>query len=155
MWPFYEFLDRLLLTFLDDQDSEGLILTPILLHIGIFLAPLIAYPWCTCSTFKAPLNLIYFGGIQAVGIGDTFAALIGVNYGRTKWPMGNGRKSLEGSCGMFLSQIILIPFVFGLKTFNLGLFVSAAFNTIIEAHLNNWDNVILSVVTIGCYYFIT
>lgn len=156
VWPYYEFLDRYLLSFIDDQDSKKLILTPILLHIGVFLVPLIAYPWCSSlhSKFQAPLASIYFAGIQAVGIGDTFAALIGVNYGRNKWPMGNGRKSLEGSCGMFFSQIIIIPMVFGLEAFTLGLFASTAVNTILEAYLKNWDNFLLSVISSGCYYFI-
>lgn len=141
---------------MDGQDSERLILTPMLLHLGVFFGPLIAFPWWnfSYSTFSFPLAPLYFAGVQTVGIGDSFAALIGLNFGRTKWPMGNGKKSLEGSFAMFWSQILIMPLLLGMKALNLGLFVSAAISTILEAHLNKWDNVLLSMVSSMCYYIL-
>lgn len=47
---------------------------------------------------------IAFAGIAFLSIGDTFAAIIGINYGKRKFL--NSKKSLEGSIACFVSTLI-------------------------------------------------
>ena len=51
--------------------------------------------------------------MYAWGVGDAFAALIGKKYGKhkIKWKFADGRKSVEGSCAMFVTSAIAVAFV--------------------------------------------
>ncbi|CEF65642.1 Dolichol kinase [Strongyloides ratti] len=97
IYPYKKLLNGIFLTFLDDQDSKDLILTPVLLMIGLFL-PIILSP------------------VSPVGVGDAAAAIIGTKYGKRKWnkilPFINNsctrRKSLEGSIAFVIGSIITL-----------------------------------------------
>ena len=54
-------------------------------------------------------TLIYFSGILSVGIGDSFASIFGIMYGKTKWPSSN--KTIVGTIAGISSQILAIAFM--------------------------------------------
>uniref|UniRef100_A0AC34G0D2 Dolichol kinase n=1 Tax=Panagrolaimus sp. ES5 TaxID=591445 RepID=A0AC34G0D2_9BILA len=99
--PWSSFLNPYLQTFIDpNQESESLILTPILLIFGVFL-PLLFSP----ITEARPLALYHFAGIATVAVGDSFAAIIGSKFGTTKLSKPfQARKSLQGSLAMLFGQ---------------------------------------------------
>uniref|UniRef100_A0AC34QAP3 Dolichol kinase n=1 Tax=Panagrolaimus sp. JU765 TaxID=591449 RepID=A0AC34QAP3_9BILA len=146
--PWSHLLDSSLPTFIDPaQESEALILTPILLIAGIFL-----------PIFLSPINfeqnkvleLKHLAGIATVGIGDSLAAIIGSKFGRTRlsWPF-RGHKSLEGALAMFVGQFIfysailaggIVPYT-NFDLFRLVLAVIVC--TLIEAASKIGDNILL------------
>jgi phytol kinase len=50
-----------------------------------------------------PADLIYVAPLLVLTIGDTAAALIGVHFGRLRFTIGGGSKSLEGVCAFFVA----------------------------------------------------
>jgi dolichol kinase len=59
--------------------------------------------------FKAPW--VTGIGIAAMSYGDGFASLIGERFGRTTFSVLGDRKSLEGSLGMFIILLVMLPVV--------------------------------------------
>uniref|UniRef100_A0A0N5AD07 dolichol kinase n=1 Tax=Syphacia muris TaxID=451379 RepID=A0A0N5AD07_9BILA len=148
--PWAEYLDSFCLVFIDKQDSPSLILTPIYLIIGVFL-PLFLKPVENTESH----SLFHYAGVLTVGVGDSFAAIIGSIYGRHFWP--NSHKTYEGSLAMLLSQIIFALCVVWYENMLsldcmkvLRIFASSLVCTIAEAKLHSIDNVILPLIA----YFI-
>ncbi|KAK0420503.1 hypothetical protein QR680_014726 [Steinernema hermaphroditum] len=135
--PWHEKLDDWLLVFLDAQDSRERILTPIFLIIGIFL-PIFLSPPGTDHVAHA----YHYAGVITVGIGDSFAALVGSQFGSHHWK--RSKKTIEGSVAMWLSQIagvyLLCPI--GEISF-LWTVVVCGLSAALEAGLRKGDNVIL------------
>nr|CAD2136599.1 unnamed protein product [Meloidogyne enterolobii] len=107
--PWSNFLDQMFLIFIDGQDSHDLILTPIFLLAGMFL-PLFLDTTMLYSPHWT-LKQRHFSGVLSVGVGDSFAAIVGSRFGRIPWPFGFGnksRKTIEGSIAMFFTQIIIV-----------------------------------------------
>ena len=52
-------------------------------------------------------SLVPFAGIVTLGIGDSAAALVGLRFGKTKWP-GGSRKSLEGTLAMVAAVLFAL-----------------------------------------------
>jgi len=77
-------------------------------------------------------------GIMVMGYGDGLAAVIGKNFGKYKYKIANGTKSIEGSTVMLVfsflaSAVVLISFL-GFDLFYIRVsFIVAVFATIIEA----------------------
>ncbi|EDQ92079.1 uncharacterized protein MONBRDRAFT_22886 [Monosiga brevicollis MX1] len=81
----------------DARDQGFLTVTPLYLLLGT-LAPF----WCLPrARFWAA-----YGGVLAVGIGDTFASLVGRRYGRWRLPVVE--KSLEGFLACVVSQLVAL-----------------------------------------------
>ena len=58
-------------------------------------------------------KLLVLACIYAWGVGDAFAALIGKPFGKHKirWRFADGKKSVEGSCAMFLCPAVSVLMV--------------------------------------------
>lgn len=112
IYPYKKVLNKVFITFLDDQDKKELILTPVFLMIGLFL-PIILSP---VSSGGISLKLYHFSGIALVGVGDAVAAIVGTYYGKRKWNkilpfIDNSctrRKSLEGSIAFIIGSTITL-----------------------------------------------
>ncbi len=78
-----------------------------------------------CVAFFPP-QLVFFA-LSFLAIGDTFAAMVGMNFGQR--PLSGGRKSLEGSLACFVSCFIF-ALAFGLHP--LVSFVGALVATLAE-----------------------
>ncbi|CAI5445867.1 unnamed protein product [Caenorhabditis angaria] len=103
--PWSPYLNEYLLIFRDIQDSD-LLMTPIYLLTGIFLPLLLIFQAPNSNNFHP--KLYHFAGIASVGVGDSFAAIIGSKIGKTKWR--NSNKSLEGTISMIISMFIFLIF---------------------------------------------
>ena len=111
----------------------------------------------------------YFMWIVALAIvpmvyGDGFAALIGQKFGRVKYKVFGGEKSLEGSLTMFVITTVMSVFVWMVFTsigckmpdFNLGYIIGiSAVATICEAFsYGGIDNLTVPTVTSILYYLV-
>ncbi|CAK5073676.1 unnamed protein product [Meloidogyne enterolobii] len=166
--PWSNFLDQMFLIFIDGQDSHDLILTPIFLLAGMFL-PL----FMDTTMLYSPnwtLKQRHFSGVLSVGVGDSFAAIVGSRlffilkivlfssigrFGRIPWPFGlknKSRKTIEGSIAMFFTQIIASEIIFGFCSLSPSLILSALVSTIAEAQLNSGDNLIIPLCSAITFY---
>lgn len=96
-------LDKTVKSFVDSQDAGMVALTPLYLGLG-HAAPLFLSPVAVDGGKEAVLPLL--SGVLSVGIGDSFAGLIGSLYGRHLFPGTN--KSVEGMVANALSQFVTI-----------------------------------------------
>jgi dolichol kinase len=97
--------------------------------------------------------------------GDGFAALIGQKFGRVKFHVFGGVKSLEGSLTMFVITTVMSVFVwmvfatigYPMPDFNLGAILAiSAVATICEAiSYGGIDNLTVPAVTSVLYYLVT
>jgi dolichol kinase len=138
-------IDYLMKLFVDEKDREGkLILSHIYLLIG-FSFPI----WISTSK---KLHISEFSGLLTIGIGDTFASLVGSQIGKHKWP--NSHRSIEGTLSFIISQLIAyylfylygifdIFYNFNFIYINMSLFISA----FVEAFTGDNDSLLLSIVT--------
>ncbi|CAB3403558.1 unnamed protein product [Caenorhabditis bovis] len=143
--PWGELLNEHLLVFKDAQDSE-LLLTPIYLLIGIFQPLFISCAFA--SPLKLQIRLTLFAGVAAVGVGDSFAAIIGSKFGITKW--NNSHKSMEGTAAMFISMLFyLLAMNLCVETSSksLSIIIASLISSLIEAFINNCDNILLPFIT--------
>ena len=85
---------------LTTERRQGELKRSLLLAFGV-LAASITICWGALGDRHMVLACVY-----AWGVGDTFAALVGKQFGRHKirWRLADGRKSWEGSGAMFLSS---------------------------------------------------
>lgn len=66
--------------------------------------PLVLSPVAFSGGPEALLPLL--SGVISVGIGDSFAGVVGMYCGKHRWP--NSKKSLEGTVANALSQLLAI-----------------------------------------------
>jgi len=101
-------------TFLDEKDTRGGLVVS---HIALILGCAIPL-WITQllsranDVFKSGDNnmlftLLPYLGITVLGVGDSAAAIGGIQFGRHNWP-GESSRTLEGSCCMFLSMMVVV-----------------------------------------------
>lgn len=141
--PWAAHLNDRVLVFVDKQDSPSLILTPIYLIFGIFL-PVFLKP----IRNSEQRHLYHYAGVLTVGIGDSFAAIIGSKYGRHCWYKSD--KSYEGSVALVISQtffaILIALTEYGCDlsfTRVLRILVASVVCSYAEAKLNQTDNIVL------------
>ena len=105
-------------------------------------------------------------GIGALVYGDGFASLIGAKFGRIKYNISGGEKSLEGSLAMFVVVGVMSVFIWmfymaigypGMPTFNFtAIIVISAIAAIVEAvSPGGIDNISVSGITAICYFLLT
>jgi hypothetical protein len=80
--PWANWLDEWLLIFVDGQDSPDLILTPIFLLAGVFSPLLLDFKIYSPNW---TLKQRHFAGILSVGVGDSFAAIVGSKFVFNLW----------------------------------------------------------------------
>lgn len=195
--PFYS-------QFVDERENDqkrkepALILTPIYLLLGCALPHWVVY--CGEAHYEAGIReqdqqlrngesgksltfyctqlVVGLCGVVVLGVGDSFAAIIGSNYGATKWPRCIASRSIEGSLAAFFSmtlsvELILIGCVV-LRTTSIPsvtsigddvlmdpmlfeqcvllartLFVPLIITTLIEAYTTALDNLVLPIYALG------
>jgi dolichol kinase len=98
-------------------------------HISLILG--CALPLWIHECTSRPTRLF---GILVLGVGDSLAAVVGIQFGRRKWP--RCRKTLEGSVAMWMGMAVCC--------FPLQNWVAAVtFTTLLEAFTTQIDNFIL------------
>lgn len=157
LYPVADVLQSSISAFIDEKDAGKVALTPIYLLVGCAAPLWIHNSPCdlTGSTTSELLPLI--SGILSIGIGDTFASIIGSKIGRNKWQ--NGIKSVEGTLASILAQA---AFTFALSflgylplTIRLAAISGVAIisNGLIEALTDQVDNLVLPIVTYNILAF--
>lgn len=152
LYPVADVLEKSVSSFIDEKDAGKVALTPLYLLIGCSLPMWIHNSPCdlldSCSHEFLPL----LAGILSIGIGDTFASVIGSKLGRHKWGK-NSEKSVEGTLASIIGQCI---FVYGLHYFeflNLNTRLTALCgiavisNALVEAFTDQVDNLVLPILT--------
>lgn len=132
--------------FIDERDKNELILTHLFLLMGCGLPVLI--------TNENSVSAFYVRicGICVLCIGDAAASVVGVNYGKHKWP--GSKKSYEGTFGAFIGTWISMLFIYQFKEINFGwknlliTAVPAFIGAIDEAFTSQIDNLTLPFVMI-------
>lgn len=100
-------LNQAVNAFVDDRDAGLIALTPIYLLIGCAV-PLFLHPssvsryWDSAAWTLVPL----LSGVLSVGIGDSFAGVVGSKWGRHKWR--GSPKSIEGCAANVVSQVLTL-----------------------------------------------
>jgi dolichol kinase len=95
---------------------------------------------------------VHICGISILAVGDAIASIIGVNFGRHKWP--GSTKSLEGSAGAFIGTWICLLIVEQFREIGLGwrrllrLALPALIGAFDEAVTSQIDNLTLPFVMI-------
>ncbi|CAH1637415.1 unnamed protein product [Spodoptera littoralis] len=128
----------------DEKDVGSFAMTPIYLYVGL-ACPLILVP------VHQGYELELLSGVLSIGIGDTAASWFGSKFGMNQW--GTGPKTYEGTVFNILSQVALMYVIelFGLMSVNnamLRVAVAAGVSGIVEAKIDQVDNLILPLVTL-------
>lgn len=103
--------------------------------------------------------VLYILPMLIVTLADPAAAIIGINHGRRRFPVGEGAKSIEGVIAFFAvawcAAMIVLPMMTGISWQNAVLLsiLVAAFCALIEAECwNGWDNL---CVPVGAYVLLS
>eukprot|EP00055_Hartaetosiga_balthica_P010801 m.47302 g.47302 ORF g.47302 m.47302 type:complete len:468 (+) comp7322_c0_seq3:16-1419(+) len=147
--PLAGWIDKLTSRYIDAQDSGPLILTPIYLLLGIAIPV-----WLSSGggdgghVHGHALKMSTFAGLMSIGVGDTFAALIGRRYGRVK--LFGGRKSLEGLLGSIASQLVFAAVLVLLGVVQVEIVMISmgiVVNACVEATTSQIDNLLIPILT--------
>jgi dolichol kinase len=126
--PIMEFYSR----YLDfDKDSTDKI---VISHMSLIVGCAIPC-WMSLVTGHDSILLRLFG-ILVLGVGDSMAALVGTQYGKTKW---GRRRSVEGSVAMLISMGGVCRWGLQLD----GWVAAVTFTTVLEAFTCQIDNLVL------------
>ncbi len=110
--------------------------------------------------FELDFSLADLSGLMTVGIGDSFASLIGSRFGRTKYPFS--KKSLEGTLALICSQLLVFYILsarfelfdlFALPNF-LFISISVVASGFVEAFSVDNDNLVLPLVVYPFLYLV-
>jgi dolichol kinase len=132
-------LNKFFLSFIDSRDSSDVIVTHIYLLIGVGTPVLLSV--------ITSLPHIQGAGIISLGVGDTFACLIGYYFGRI--PIPHRRKTVEGTLSCWISMYLFACWLYPQVTLKF-LFVLAAIS-IYEAYTTKIDNLVLPLFSLGLF----
>ena len=132
-------LNQFFSRFIDERDSNGVIATHIYLLIGIGFPVLVSI-----ITEDSGLSI---AGIVSLGIGDSFASLIGYYFGKIKIP--HRKKTVEGTLACWISMIAATWVI--LHEFSPSHCVKLAMVAMYEAYTLHIDNLVLPVFTAGVF----
>lgn len=133
-------------SYIDERDSAELILTHLFLLLGLGLPVLL-----TGSDTHGYLS-VHICGISVLAIGDAAASIVGVKFGKHKWP--GSKKSYEGTAGAFLGTWLCMLVIEQFREVNLSWknFIATAIPAIVgaldEAFTTQIDNLTLPFVMI-------
>ncbi|OHT06250.1 phosphatidate cytidylyltransferase family protein [Tritrichomonas foetus] len=132
--------------FIDERDSNELILTHLFLLLGLGLPVLLA-------DVTVPGSLaVHVAGISVLAVGDAMASICGVYYGRHKWP--GSKKSYEGTAGAFFGTWLTMAIIQAIAVRGvpwrewLCLLLPAIIGALDEAFTSQIDNLTLPFVMI-------
>ncbi|ANQ05972.1 Uncharacterized protein PCOAH_00003660 [Plasmodium coatneyi] len=154
-------LHKFMTSFIDDRDRRGLVVTHIYLLAGVYL-PIAADALLNNKNylregtrsvflFRHADLILYSSGLNAICIGDSFAAIGGLLFPTPKIKNTNN-KSYAGFlfffCSTFLSLLLESYFVQNTPLGNLtAIFMVSLFGALFEAYLHDIDNLILPIFT--------
>lgn len=118
------YLEEFFSNFLNSKES-GLSLSPIYLLIGCALPV-----W-----LEEHPSIIQHSGIILLGIGDTFASVIGSKFGRIKWP--RSKKTIEGTLAFIISTLLVFN---AFAPLTLKITISIILTALLEGNSNENDN---------------
>ena len=102
--PFWNLIQVTFQSFTDEQDRGILIITNIYLLVGL------SFPFWLEYESNNTLDVIpLLSGVISIGVGDSFASIVGTYYAAKKWPYS--KKTYGGTIACLLSQIFAIVFV--------------------------------------------
>jgi dolichol kinase len=139
-------IERYVADFVDERDSGGLILTHLFLLLGLGL-PVVLSKNETRIGF-----LVQLCGLSVLAVGDAAASIIGVNFGRHRWP--GTKKTLEGTFGALVGTWLCLFLVQQLKEVDLSwqnmvaILVPSLVGALDEAFTTQIDNLTLPFVMI-------
>lgn len=157
LYPVADVLQSSISAFIDEKDAGKVALTPIYLLVGCAAPLWIHNSPCDLTGSSAFEFLPLIAGIISIGIGDTFASIVGSKIGRNKWQ--NGIKSVEGTLASIFAQA---AFMYALNylgylplTIRLAAIsgVAVISNALIEALTDQVDNLVLPIVTYNILAF--
>ncbi|KAI5953277.1 SEC59 [Candida jiufengensis] len=125
------YLTNLLIKFQDTKDLGPLNLSYIYLLTGVTIP--IAYDYLA---HKNQVTIIRYIGLIALGIGDSFASIIGKRFGTFKWK--GSEKSVQGTIAFILTSFIAINVV---EYYNR--------NNKHYIPIKNWENALVSIILGG------
>lgn len=131
-------LNNFFLKFTDERDSEDLIVTHIYLLSGF------SFPFVFSIIFKN--DLLAWSGIISLGIGDTFACLIGYYLGQI--PLPYRKKTIEGTLGGFISMCIFCSYYNLLTPYMTS---SLLLISLYEAYTQKIDNLVLPILAFSLF----
>lgn len=134
---FSNFLNRYLKYVTNKKDQSGPI---VMSHFYLLLG--CAIPFLFKSNHQSTLKLL--SGTIILGIGDTLACLIGVNYGKLKFEY-NG-KSVEGTVSGIVGSILLFIVIVGVKETLQFALIPIVLSFIFEAITDHLDNLFLPII---------
>lgn len=149
--PVADILESSVKAFIDEKDAGKVALTPIYLLVGCSLPLWIHNSPCDVAGSSSFELVPLISGLLSIGIGDTFASVIGSLFGKHKWPKSN--KSVEGTIASILAQTAFIYslYLLGFVPLNVRLAaicgVAVIINSLIEALTDQVDNLVLPIVT--------
>jgi len=131
--PVANFVNEAFKTFQDKHDQGDLILTNIYLLVGVSM-PL----WLTTDLEHAD-PLLLLSGVLCIGVGDSFASIIGSKFGR--WKISQTRKSYEGLFASVISQLLFVKAM--QMELNATLITGTIVVSFVEAYTTQVDNLAL------------
>ncbi|EDL43807.1 hypothetical protein PVIIG_04657 [Plasmodium vivax India VII] len=159
--PNHNTLHKFITRFIDDRDRRGLVVTHIYLLAGVYL-PIVADALLNSQNylrkgtrsvflFRDADLILYSSGLNAICIGDSFAAIGGLLFPTPKIKNTNN-KSYAGFlfffCSTFLSLLLESYFVQKTPLASLtAIFMISLFGALFEAYLHDIDNLILPMFT--------
>lgn len=157
LYPVAEVLEMSVEAFIDEKDPGKLALTPIYLLVGCSLPLWIHNSPCDLTGSASFELLPLISGVLSIGIGDTFASVVGSKFGRHKWP--KSKKSVEGTIVSIVAQGMFIIALnsSGVVPLNSRLAavcgIAVISNSLVEALTDQVDNLILPLITYICLTF--
>lgn len=113
----FTYLNEYLLENIDDRDSKDFIFTHTFLLFGCISSYLLSFmreikfeynePYLNYYDLSLNTQVKYILGLVILGVGDSFASIVGILYGKTKI-YSPTNKTLEGSLGALLFSLIFI-----------------------------------------------
>lgn len=100
-------------------------------------------------------SLLLLSGVLSVGIGDTFASVCGIMYGKTRWP--GTKKTVVGTCcgvvaevvviaALWLSGGITVPAACCSIVWWTGVVSTVVMCALVEAFTDQVDNIVLPIL---------
>ena len=135
--PISTWLNSAFKTFRDEKDVGDLILTNIYLLAGV------ALPLWLSQDLRSGNPTVLLSGVLAVGIGDSFASVVGSKFGRLK--IASTNKSVEGLIASVLSQVafLLVLSRLNLLSFQASLILPITIVSAVETFTSQVDNIAL------------
>ena len=135
--PLSQLQDRYLAKYLDKREdiSKDLLLTHLYLLLGCSLPV-----WLEMS-MRHPNPLRSCSGVLLIGVGDSCAALLGIRFGRRRWP--NSQRTFMGTAGFLMSISLVVFVLFSTIDHWQSSLLAAALTALLEVYTTSIDNLAL------------